>query len=87
MFDMGKPEWLSYNLVIRSRDDRLSRLGTIQQCDRHTDSHVAIAHAPGGKNYPVVKERRGHDNGYSSTYPSIHLLAKNAQGWVSFQGN
>jgi len=27
----------------KSHDDRLSRLGTIHQCDRHTDSHVAIA--------------------------------------------
>jgi len=29
----------------RSHDDRLSRLGTIHQRDRHTDSHVVIANA------------------------------------------
>jgi len=35
VFGLGKLEWLGYNLV-RSHDYRLSRLGTIQQRDRHT---------------------------------------------------
>jgi len=40
----GKLEWLGYNAV-QVPDDRLSRLGTLHQRDRHTDSHVAIANA------------------------------------------
>jgi len=32
----------------RSHDDRLSRLGTIHQRGRHTDSHVATANAASG---------------------------------------
>jgi len=31
--------WLGYNLV-KVSDDRLSRLGTIHQRDRHTDNHT-----------------------------------------------
>jgi len=41
---------MGYNLV-RSRDDRLSRFGTISQRDRQTDSHVAIANASGNTGY------------------------------------
>jgi len=46
IFGEVKLEWLT-TIWWRSHDDRLSRLGTIHQRDRHThtDSHVAIATA------------------------------------------
>jgi len=43
IFGMGKLKWLG--IWWRSSDDRPSRLGTIHQRDRHTDSHVAITNA------------------------------------------
>jgi len=43
IFGIGKLEWATIRW--RSHDDRLSRLDTIHQRGRHTDSHVAIANA------------------------------------------
>jgi len=39
IFGIGKLEWLGYNLMKWHHDDRLSRMGAIQQRDRHTQTH------------------------------------------------
>jgi len=44
IFGMGKLEWLGYYLV-KFAWWSISRLGTVHQRDRHTESHVATANA------------------------------------------
>jgi len=73
---MRKPEWLGYNLV-KSHDDRLSRLGTKHQRVTQTESHVATANA--APTHCVGRQKNGWSSVtatadniiVSETYPEV----------------